>query len=461
MAPPPGATPPAGATPPEGAAPPDLPAGFAPPSGVIWSDVDVKRGAPRPGRSAPEPVAQYATVGPIVNDGWVGNFSFMPSTYSAKNGNSPDGVEPLERDIFTSDDFYVDKEHWTDPRYYRCASPNGVEEIWGAVRPQSIGDNFPTSVPWGMCDVDYPVKEIVSPYGFATAQEQYVALLADVQTRGGPNKTPPDWIGVYDSYGFGAIPFTTNWYGVSNIQASTFASLLTPEYRQRFVQQMWHDAHNNLQWPGAYCWPEGYGRWWFDNFRWIVTTPDTAMQFGRISDTLFSQVMLNGKFDMSGSVPNLLGDTRQWYGDTIGFWDGDILITWTSNIRGWIAHGRNEFSDNMQAIDIYYPITRKDNGKLAGLQHETIMYDPDTFLQPVRIVENLERARGMSEGRPYDLRECIQTLFPINGQQAPVAVGETIQFTVPDMNGRPLPDLWALHESDMKRPAVVDVLSNY
>ncbi|HUQ51439.1 MAG TPA: hypothetical protein VM692_04405 [Gammaproteobacteria bacterium] len=35
---------------------------------------------------------------------------------TAKDGTVPQGVTPLARDIFTSDDFYVDRELWRDPR---------------------------------------------------------------------------------------------------------------------------------------------------------------------------------------------------------------------------------------------------------------------------------------------------------------------------------------------------------
>jgi len=52
------------------------------------------------------------------------------------------------------------------------------------------------------------------------------------------------------------------------------------------------------------------------------------------------------------------------------------------------------------------------------------------------------------------LRECAQTIFPVNGVQAPIVPGDTIQFTVPDLNGRPWADIWTKYfEKGMKPPA--------
>jgi hypothetical protein len=38
---------------------------------------------------------------------------------SAPPGETPPGITPLERDLFTSDDFYKDRASWSDPRYFR------------------------------------------------------------------------------------------------------------------------------------------------------------------------------------------------------------------------------------------------------------------------------------------------------------------------------------------------------
>ncbi|MFO7288358.1 MAG: hypothetical protein C0P79_016050, partial [Gammaproteobacteria bacterium] len=53
----------------------------------------------------------------------------------------------------------------------------------------------------------------------------------------------------------------STWFNGAIVQIPTYLSLLTPEYQRRFVQQMYHYSGSNApQWPGSYCWPEGFLR---------------------------------------------------------------------------------------------------------------------------------------------------------------------------------------------------------
>ena len=109
---------------------------------------------------------------------------------------------------------------------------------------------------------------------------------------------------------------------------------------------------------------------------------------------------------MDGAVPRLGADVPRWYGETIGFWDNDTLITWTSNIQGWKVHGAFEYSNKMQTIEIYTP-NRDAAGKFLGLNHEAIFYDPEALVEPVRIVRNyvkIERLRGRRSVRLHRVR---------------------------------------------------------
>ena len=122
---------------------------------------------------------------------------------TAKGGAAPKGITPLPRDIFTSDDFYVDRELWRDPRYFRCNSTLALDSQWGdySSAPKYIKDD-PATGAWGHCDVDYGREHIVSPYPFTTAQAHYEALLAEARAKGGPTHysrehMPPNWEGRY------------------------------------------------------------------------------------------------------------------------------------------------------------------------------------------------------------------------------------------------------------------------
>jgi hypothetical protein len=149
----------------------------------------------------------------------------------------------------------------------------------------------------------------------------------------------------------------------------------------------------------------------------------------------------------------------QWLGETIGFWDGEALITWTSNVQPWINHGGSEFSDKMQSIEIYTP--RKDeHGRLIGLRHEVVLYDPEAFVDPVRIVMNLERVGRLNEGDPLVLVRCVPTIFPVNGVATPETPGSRFEYEVPDIFGRPWAQIWEkYHERGMDRPPAKDLFS--
>jgi hypothetical protein len=303
-------------------------------------------------------------------------------------------------------------------------------------------------------------------------------LLAETEKRG--NKTPSaeqlaDWTGRYmhpDNTPDAVADWTgqdkgTNpqsyWYRMRHNQMTTILSLLTPEYQKRMVQEAYHQAVTNApQWPSQYCWPEGFMRRWHEFAVWewhVIAAPSVVQIVTGVARNFLTTIHVGREFKLDGNVPRLGQDVPRWYGETIGFWDGDTMITWTSNIQGWAVHGAFEYSNKMQTIEIYTP-NRDSTGKFLGLNHEAVFYDPEALVEPVRIVRNHVKTTGYEQGDPYVFIDCVQTIFPIEGRSTPVSPGTVFEYEVPDMYGRPWADIWEKYwEEGMERPDSEDIFS--
>jgi len=358
----------------------------------------------------------------------------------------PAGVQPLPLDIFQSKNFYKDKDLWMDKRYYRCNTPRLLSEIWNQRR---IGPNPPTSASWGDCNTDLPRESLLSPYPYKTAKEHYAALLAAAKAKGGPTvytkATTPDWDGYYQRDA--QADRGSEWiWGVS--QAPTVLSLLTPEYQKRMVQLIYHEAVTNApQWSASFCYPEGFIRWWSQpsqagNFQ-LTMTPWMMQTISGIADNFLRQTMV-GK---ETHVQRVL----QWYGETIGFWDGTTLVTHTANIQGWtLTHSMFETSDKLETVETWKPALDA-GGKFIGLDHETIFYDPEAFVAPVRASFRFARRATMDDpNRRYTYIECLSNIQNTNGRPTQLTNADP-RFV--DYYGRPWAKNWEKYfEADWERP---------
>lgn len=396
----------------------------------------------------------------------------------ALGGETPEGIQPLERDIFTTENFYMDSALWSDPRYFRCNSPYALDAQWGDYPgTTSLIQSSAQEGAWGHCDRDYPRSAIISPYPFSSAQEHYEALLQEVQERGGPtrysrNQPPPAWDGNYSMplhvRRLEALAGNTDfvlpeewseppqWIVGEILQVSTLASLLTPLYQQRLVQQFYHQVQNRAsQWSLQYCRPEGLLRWWSapgtPNPLDVTVTPERVTLLGTWGSQRF--IYIDRDFSLEGPVPRLGPDVLQWYGESVGFWDQDVLVSWTSNVQGFFTHASFEHSNSMQTIEIWSPRHGAD-GELLGLEHEAIFYDPEALVEPVRNVRFFVYRSAISEGPAQTKYHCNQMIFPVEGRGIPHLPGDRVEIEVEDLYGRPWAHVWEQYfEKDMDRPA--------
>jgi hypothetical protein len=255
--------------------------------------------------------------------------------------------------LFSSQDYRQDRDRWTDPSYFlhntaRELTDMQVDNRYG--QKGSGADKF----------------DVKSPYPFKTSWEHYEAWRT--RANGGTKHTLatlPDWDGVWRG---GA-----SWLTGNDIQASTVAAALTPEYREYYVQQVKAEAEGRHWWAASFCLPDGFARDVWRNPKQFVARPGQVVV---LTDSLVATQVRWIDTDGRGHRPEEQ-QFPQWLGESVAFWDGNALVIHTNQIRRWnTTHSMFEWSDEMTAVERYERV----GNELVG---EVTLYDPVAFVAPL------------------------------------------------------------------------------
>ena len=108
----------------------------------------------------------------------------------------------------------------------------------------------------------------------------------------------------------------------------------------------------------------------------------------------------------------------------------------------------------MQAIEIYTPRKNERGEHVKASMHEAVLYDPEALVEPVRIVHALEEGGAAERREPVrNTSSACSTTIRSTGCTTPIPPGTTIEYTVPDIYGRPWARIWErYHEDGMEHP---------
>lgn len=237
-----------------------------------------------------------------------------------------------------------------------------------------------------------PAIDVVPPdREFATSDEHYQYLLE--KANGGTQHTwdtLPRWDGL--------------WYTAGNNHMDAFIDgglrggtvregVLTPAYEKAYKER-WRQQQEDGQ-VGydrlTHCEPAGMPRWLLEpyNHEFVNT----------LKQSYFINDFANGirRIYINQEHTNLaeMNGQHSWYGDTIGFWDGDKLITNTKYVKpADFTRWSPMTSNQLETVETWELQEFEDFPRLVV---QVTMYDKHAFTKPLNFVYAFRRAQDLEE----------------------------------------------------------------
>ncbi|MGD8324660.1 MAG: hypothetical protein PVF50_09855 [Gammaproteobacteria bacterium] len=213
------------------------------------------------------------------------------------------------------------------------------------------------------------------PREFRTSSEHYEYLL---ERAGGGTRhtmqTIPQWSGLWDRGG------NTVGEVFRDEDGHVREGVLTPAYeaqhkeRRREIEETGRQQYDRL----THCEPPGYPRNLREPYtREFVNLPEQSWQLNDFMNE-------TRRIYIGREHVNHFG-THSWLGDTIGFWDGDKLITHTVDVLP-VDYFRSEplTSNQFESVEVWEMKTLDDGTQ--RLEVQATFYDPLSLARPINVV---------------------------------------------------------------------------
>ena len=220
-------------------------------------------------------------------------------------------------------------------------------------------------------------KQTLQDFGdrFATSEEMFQALQkaagANAKSPGWPQMSEPafDWSGIY-TRSKGGLHFDADLAP----ESGPVTARLTPAGAALVKKKTEQLTKTGGEYdPISDCRPPGTPRWFSEPFlhEFIVTPAQTWLINEMVNDV--RRVYTDGRAHTPADEA-----FATWNGDTIGFWDGDVLVAHTKYLRpGQYQRGvQPNYSDQTSVVERWHKVDAKT------LQADVWVFDPVNLVKP-------------------------------------------------------------------------------
>ena len=223
-----------------------------------------------------------------------------------------------------------------------------------------------------------PLVTIPPPMEFETSAEHYAYLLE--QADGGTTHTfdtLPRWDGLWNTAGNTAMD---SFVDAPRFQGKVREGVLTPAYEAAYKER-WREQIElgEVQYDRlAHCEPPGYPRFLLEPYTHeFINLPQQSYQINDFDSSI-------RRIYIGQEHKNLTG-THSWFGDIVGFWDGDRLVTHTVDLlpvdfTRWAPMTSNQF----ESVEVW-ELKQYPDG-IERLEVQVTFYDSFAFVKPVHAV---------------------------------------------------------------------------
>ncbi len=239
------------------------------------------------------------------------------------------------------------------------------------------------------------LEVVLPPMEFETSEEHYAYLLE--QANGGTEhtmETVPQWSGLWQ-------PAGTTRNQIFLDQGEIREGVLTPAYEQQFRETREIVAERGTTYDRiTQCEAPGYPRYLGQAYTHeFINLPDQTWQINDVGNGI-------RRIYIGAEHSNVYG-THSWYGDIIGFWDGDRLITNTVDLLP-AGYTRNQplTSNQFESVEIW-ELKNNPDGTLR-LEVQATFYDSFALQKPIHAVFAFRQGTAIEEAGHRVLHwECI------------------------------------------------------